>query len=574
MRQFSRPTGDEAEHKTIRSTGRGTTPRISYVRRLYLSFAALAALAMLLAGLGWHILQEAEYRVERGRIASDIYTALTGFSRDKAVLRYWSYRRILDLPATSQERTELIERLRHRVEGIGAKNEQARELDLARDKPVTEFEARAQTVSLLHELVAKLDGETRALLPDEPERAEDAALARIDEEFDQLAGRDLRALLGDSLEAESRALQLQRERADEGLQAARGLFIGAGGSGVLASLLLALWLVLRLRQPLRQLDIGLQAYGAGEFGYRFDAFRDAEFIRLGRQLNAMAGEVLENREREAKFRAQLEDAVALRTVDLRTALDELAASEEERQRLLADIGHELRTPITVIRGEAQVALRAADAPSEHYREALGRIIDVTRQMGRLIEDLLVLVREPGGKPTVHPRDIPLNQALGPALDIGAQLAAQHGIRLIVEAGGDAGTFGGINVHADPERLQQVLCCMLDNAIRYSRPGGEVRLAVEGNDDEVTLRISDDGIGIASEDLPHIFTRGWRASAARDHRPDGLGLGLAIARQLALAQSARLAIEPRPGGGVAATLRLARPFEAVTGAETARGTQAS
>lgn len=544
----------------------GSGHRISYVRRLYLSFAALAALAMLLAALGWHILQEAEYRVERGRIASDIYTALNQFSQEKGALRYWSYRRILDQPAPSRERANLIERLRDRVGRIDAKNEQARQLDLARNKPITEFETRAQMISVLREVVAKLDGETSALLPEEPERDDDTALARIDDEFDQLAGRDLQALLDETLEAEFEVLQRQRDRADEGLLAARSLFIGAGGSGVLASLLLALWLTLRLRQPLRQLETGLQAYGAGNFGYRFDTFRDAEFIRLGQQLNAMASEVLENREREAQFRLQLEDAVALRTVDLRTALDELAASDEERQRLLADIGHELRTPITVIRGEAQVALRGRNAPPEQYRDALGRIIDVTRQMGRLIEDLLVLVREPDGKPTVDPRDIPLGKALEPALAMAGQLAAQHGISLMSGRTPDAGE-DDIRVHADPERLQQVLGCMLDNAIRYSRPGGEVRVAVAESEDEVTLRISDDGIGIQADDLPHIFTRGWRSDAARDHRPDGLGLGLAIARQLVLAQSGRLEIAPRPDGGVVATLRLARAFEA-------RGNEAS
>ncbi|MFN4060022.1 MAG: HAMP domain-containing protein [Paracoccus hibiscisoli] len=131
----------------------------------------------------------------------------------------------------------------------------------------------------------------------------------------------------------------------------------------------------RLRQPLRRLDAGLGAYARGDFGHRFDGFRDREFVALGHHLNATVAEVAEvaevaqNRQHEAQFRNQLEAAVRDRTRDLTQALDHLAASEGARQQLMADIGPELRTPVTVIRGEAQVALRDPGPGLDSHRPA-------------------------------------------------------------------------------------------------------------------------------------------------------------------------------------------------------------
>ena len=113
------------------------------------------------------------------------------------------------------------------------------------------------------------------------------------------------------------------------------------------------------------------------------------------------------------------------------------------------------------------------------------------------------------------------------------------------------------VEVDPNRLRQVLVCLIDNAIRYSHPGGEVQVSVtKAAAERVEIDIIDQGIGISAEDRPHVFDRGWRSSKARTHRPDGLGLGLAIARQLTEAQGGRLMILESPQGtGTLARLTL-------------------
>ncbi|MFN3278240.1 MAG: sensor histidine kinase [Paracoccus hibiscisoli] len=513
--------------------------RTSYGRRLVQAFTALAALALLLAWLGWHVLQQAEQHVLRGRIASDIFTTLTSFSQDKAKLRNWSYRRILGQPATAERRDGLIDSMTRHLTLFQALKDQA----------PPEDQARSRTLTLLQATVAKLDAETQALLPGDA----GGALDRFDREFDRVEVTDIPALLEESLHAEQRALDLERQRADDSLRDARRLFVGASASGVALSLMLALWLAARLRQPLRRLDAGLGAYARGDFGHRFDGFRDREFVTLGHQLNAMAAEVVQNRQREAQFRNQLEAAVRDRTRDLTQALDHLAASEGARQQLMADIGHELRTPVTVIRGEAQVALRDPGPGLDRHRQALTRIVDVTRQMGRLIEDLLVFVRDPAGTPAVRPRAIALGTALSPALENAARLAAPRGIGLQAD---DA--VAATRVLADPERLSQAVAALLDNALRYSHDGSRITLRVLPDEDEVALQIRDHGIGIDDRDLPHLFTRGWRGAQARMHRADGLGLGLAIARDLVEMQGGRLSLAAAAGGGTVATLRLPAP----------------
>jgi signal transduction histidine kinase len=528
--------------------------RGSYGFRLQTAFATLAGLALLMALLGWHILREAEHRVLRGRIASDIYATLLMFAEDKAELRSWSYRRILAQPAPPETRAALVERLEAHLADYSMLAQQARDADTLRGKPLAEAEARDRTRAFLTAALDRLDTETAALLPALP-RAEGAAIQRIDRQFDgqfdDMAEADLPALLAQNLAAEQAALDLERQRANEGLAGARRLFLITAGSGVVASLALALWLISRLREPLRRIEQGLGAYARGDFNHRFDGFQDREFLRLGRQLNAMAAEVSQNRQRDAEFRSQLEDAVAARTGELRQALDELAASEQARKQLVADIGHELRTPVTVIRGEAQVALRAADDATP--RAALTRIVEVTRQMGRLIEDLLIFVRDPRGPLSVTLSPVPLAPLLSGAVDGARSQGVPRNVAVSL-----APVPKDCVVLADPDRLQQIVAALLDNAVRYSQPGGQIDVSVRQDPASVTVVVRDQGIGIAPEDLVRVFARGWRGDAARLHRPDGLGLGLAIAQDLAQAQGGRLLLGPNSPCGVEALLKLPRP----------------
>lgn len=536
--------------RAARMSGFQSRRTVSYAAQLQFAMVGLAAPAVIFAWLGWQVLAQSQYRVERGRIASDIYTAVLVFDLEKASLRKWSYQKALGQMVDPGQREISLMQMRAQIDRISGKAEQAAQLDRERGKVLDEHDERLELLTFLNEVVGKLDRETARMLTEESGKT--WPMAGIDADFDQLRGVPLADALRDALAVEATALDRERDRADASLSAARGLFVSAGGFGFVATLIMALLLARRLRQPLEHLEEGLSAYREGDFSYRFEQFRDTEFVILGQQLNAMATEVEAARARGREYRAELEQTVAARTSELRRTLDELAASEGARKKLLGDISHELRTPVTVIRGEAQVALRQKTARSQTYRTALERIVGVTNQMSHLIEDLLVLVRDPKGQPLVAVRTVGLHEVIAPVLDTAHGLSRQREVTL---DGSDA--LPDIALRADPMRLRQVLGCLLDNALRYSHPGGKVQLAVaQTSADRLEIRISDHGIGIHPDELDRVFDRGWRSDAARMHRPDGLGLGLAIARQLTQAQGGTLDISHGPGGqGITAVLGL-------------------
>ncbi|MGY6410095.1 MAG: sensor histidine kinase [Alkalilacustris sp.] len=527
----------------------------SFAGQWAVGVACLALISVTLAALGIALLHEAERRLDRSRTAGAIHATLVEVAHDKTRLRVWAYRTVAgasaDTPpnATPEDRMRLLARMEEGLARIAALDRTARlpgrvppAPDAGPDagpapQPGTDPAADTRTVTLaaLHRALDGLAQETAALLrPADPALATAAVFDRLDRSLDAAEGADLAGLMDAALAAEARWLAEERAAADRAVARARGVALGSAAFALPAALGLALWLTAGLRGPLARLEQGVAAFAADTPGHRLGRFRHREFDRLARQLDAMADEIDRHRAREAGARAALEAEVASRTADLSRALDALAASDRARTQLLADVGHGLRTPVTVIRGEAQIALRRPADPTG-LADGLTRIVEVTRQMERLIEDVLVLVHGTPAPP-VHPRPITLHEALDPALTLARPLAEGRGITLTADA-------PDIALHADPARLEQVLGCLLDNAVRYSRPGDSVHITARPTPDGALIELTDTGIGIAPEDLPNLATRGWRSATARAHRPDGLGLGLAIATRLAEAHSARLTLTP-------------------------------
>jgi signal transduction histidine kinase len=246
--------------------------------------------------------------------------------------------------------------------------------------------------------------------------------------------------------------------------------------------------------------------------------------------------------------------VAARTRELEAALGELRQVEARRRQLLGDISHELRTPMTAIRGEAEVALRGSKSIDD-YREALQRITQASGQMGALIEDLLMMARSDAEVLHLNLTEVDPRQALEEAVATLSPVAHVRGLELKVEVD-DA----PVRVEADGQRLLQVMALLLDNAIRYSHPGGVIAVSA-GPDPDASdawrLEIQDQGIGIAEGDMARVFERGFRSSTARAHRADGTGLGLPIAKTLTERQGGALTLESQDGQGVRAILTLPR-----------------
>jgi heavy metal sensor kinase len=231
-------------------------------------------------------------------------------------------------------------------------------------------------------------------------------------------------------------------------------------------------------------------------------------------------------------------------------LARLDQSFEGMRRFVADASHELRTPVAVIRGEADVAL-SAERSADEYRASLAVVLDESRRLSRLVEDLLNLARADAGRVRMQVEDFYLNELVSDCCRNAQALAGARELKLECRAGSD------LQYRGDEQLLRRLLMNLLDNAIRYTPPGGTVSAAVEPNGTAVHLRVADTGIGIAPDDASRVFERFYRASEARSREDGGFGLGLAIVKWIAESHQGSVECSSAPGRGSVFTVRLPR-----------------
>lgn len=229
---------------------------------------------------------------------------------------------------------------------------------------------------------------------------------------------------------------------------------------------------------------------------------------------------------------------------------QLQEIDQLRVQFFADISHELRTPLTVIRGEAEVTLRGKDKPVPEYRTVLGRIVHLSNQMNKLVGDLLFLARSESGTVQIDMKPTSLPAILGEVHQEAGILARPKEVTVTLN-----GQSGPVSVQGDAERLKQLFMILMDNAIKYGRPHGSiaVRLSTEGPFARVA--VTDNGLGIPGEDLPHVFKRFYRVRRGRAAQVGGAGLGLPIAKWLVEAHSGTIAIASEPDKGTTVTVQL-------------------
>ncbi|MFH0946877.1 MAG: ATP-binding protein [Planctomycetota bacterium] len=228
-------------------------------------------------------------------------------------------------------------------------------------------------------------------------------------------------------------------------------------------------------------------------------------------------------------------------------LDRLQSAFLRQTRFTADASHELRTPVSVIRAQAEQALRNDRSPGE-YRAALAACLRGAERMTGLVEGLLALSRADAGeeRPALTPVDLAV--VVRNATDLLRPEAVPAEVTLSC-------TTQPARVLGDSRLLAEVLSNLVHNGIRYNRPGGAVNVAVSQEDGSVMLVVSDTGIGIAKEELPHLFERFYRVDPARSRAHGGSGLGLSIAHWIVQAHGGAIEVESRPREGSTFSVRL-------------------
>ena len=299
------------------------------------------------------------------------------------------------------------------------------------------------------------------------------------------------------------------------LSGMRTILIAGAALAVVLGAVMGAFLSQRLTAPLQKLAAAARAVAGGDLDHKVEVEGSTEIVEVGKAFNEMT-----------------------------TALSE---SERQRQNMVADVAHELRTPLSVVQGNLRAIL---DDVYELDKSEISRLYDETRLLSRLIDDLRELALADAGqlRMTQRPTDLApvIRESVG-NLSLGAEARE---VSLSASLPSDLPA-----VQADPDRVAQVLRNLLANALLYTPAGGTVTVHATPANGMVEVAVADTGVGIDPEDLQHIFERFWRADPARV-RMGNTGLGLSIAQSLIEAQGGRIWAESAPGQG--STFRFTLP----------------
>ena len=274
--------------------------------------------------------------------------------------------------------------------------------------------------------------------------------------------------------------------------------------GIVATLLMR-----RFVNPLADVIYAARAVADGKLGTRLPTEGPQDLRSLSENFNAMASSLERN--------------------------------DRERRDMLADVAHELRTPLSVIRGRLEGIV---DGIYSENGPQVSMALDQTYVLERLVEDLRLLTLAESRQLPFDRHPVDLGQLVDRTLDVFSAEAREKNISLaFTERSGD------LTANVDPQRFEQVLGNLVGNAIRYVPEGGRVWVTAHGVADGLSLTVNDNGPGLPPEDLPFIFDRFWRKDKSRARVSGGTGLGLAIARQLVEAQGGHISARNLPEGGL-------------------------
>src|SRR6266403_1732394 len=294
-----------------------------------------------------------------------------------------------------------------------------------------------------------------------------------------------------------------------------------------------------------------------------DVVRDAtvdrlieDTLRTGKvmQSELVRADSKTNSERDVEISAvPVKDDAGLTTgaVVLFHDITQLKQTDKVRRDFVANVSHELRTPLSILRGYIETLL---DNPQTSDKE-LSRILRVmerhSKRLGLLVDDLLTLARLESRSTGLQFTDVQLAELFQSVIRDWEKKLAEKQLKVVVDLSPEART-----IRADETRLHEVLYNLLDNALKYSRENGEIRLRAVQRGPEIALSVTDNGIGITKGDLPRIFERFYRADKARSRELGGTGLGLAIVKHIAQLHGGRVEAESELGKGT--TIRVILP----------------
>ncbi|HNQ88614.1 MAG TPA: ATP-binding protein [Verrucomicrobiota bacterium] len=224
--------------------------------------------------------------------------------------------------------------------------------------------------------------------------------------------------------------------------------------------------------------------------------------------------------------------------------------DELKGRFFANISHELRTPLTLLLGPLETLRARAPTADPQFRDLVDTMHNNGMRLLKLINDLLDLVRLDAGGAKLQPTHVPIEEFLRGLLNAVRRFAEDRGLALNCEISPELTV-----VHADPDKLEKVFLNLLFNAVKFTPAGGRITLRARREGDEAVFEVSDTGMGIAPEHLPHLFSRFWQADSSAQRKFQGAGIGLALVKELVLLHRGSVRAESQSGAGTTMIVRI-------------------
>lgn len=290
-----------------------------------------------------------------------------------------------------------------------------------------------------------------------------------------------------------------------------------GVFSLLMAMLIAWWIARTLLEPVKRVAAATHRLASGDYSSRVAVASNDEVGQLARDFNQLAYTLERN--------------------------------EQMRREFMADVSHELRTPLSVLRGELEAIEDGVRSLDQHAMKSLQGEVSM---LSKLVDDLYELSLADVGALTYRKAPCGLNGLLEHSVAMFQERLNARRLRVELELPSQP-----LELVADADRLQQLFSNLLENAVRYTDPGGVVRISATVERDEVRIEFMDSGPGVSASQLPRLFERFYRGESSRNRESGGAGLGLAICRSIALAHGGSLSADHSPLGGLWLTLRLPR-----------------
>ena len=530
--------------------------RLRLTHALTLALVLLVLLALVQGGTAYWSTRVASFHVERSELVNQLLSGFSELAADKQRLKVWMAQSLLTGDPDTSTRERLFKQMQATLKGL--REDTVREqLLLMEEEPSRARVDRLETISALERNLAELKVRLNTVQRLPPNAGTGQVWTEVIRVFDMQEGVDLRRLILRAIEEEKVDAAAASEAAEKALAQAQLWTAEAAISALIMAAFSAWYLNRRIRAPLADLMTGAEAVRQGDLESRIPVRSPDEFGLVAGRFNEMTQELAQRRLQANEGKARLEAAIESRTRELEQANATLRAVDAQRQEFFADISHELRTPATALRGEAEVTLRGRHLSIEDYRESLKRIVATSVQLGRALDDLLTLARAEGDQ--LHLKLAPIDPIppFDEVVKLMEGLATKAGVTVQVQVAEEAAGASAVPRHvmADASRLRQMLMILLDNAIGYSRPGQVVQMSARFDAAGCHYTVQDAGIGIPAKDLSRVFDRFYRSAGAREHRADGVGLGLAIAQMIAKSHGTKVNVQSKPGLGTVASVTL-------------------